>query len=901
MPGRELWNSASTGPVPSAPFPKPRKGVSSRPRTQLSKPTASSPPNHTRAARSSNEGSSTPSRVNAHAHASTFTTTTLPQRPRPDLPPTPPHQTLDGDGRPDRDTAATSGVTILMEDASRLSTPLNPRSPPTPDVTPPRQQAKLSTLSVESAHAQGHPSPGTTASFKTAREFQASSEEELLLSRVFPDNSALRETWASITPRRRRSPVADPVTESHTRSRPHESLEDFVAFDGIWDRTHDAGFLHADREWKSNLTANAPHADAHHAPPPTQAPMPPHERLVNSEESRPRDISTEVSLRERIRQRQAETQRSSTSHFAEQMAWPTMLDNMLFELSPHHTELRRFSSTSGTSAVVEALVVDDTPPPKRRVLRHKGKTNTLRTQHLSALRSVSLPISIQQSPPRPLVHRTSHIPERRLSTPAREPEATRRSHESSRGTGHERISVVIPERRSSLRSSGRPTSGPRSQSLTMALPQAGSSAPFRGDYGYFDIPHIRKRTLSESASWGRAAERGRGLSHAPVIPPRSSSLSAPTTRDGSRATSLTSTSPPSRAGPRPADSALGLAPASASIVVPTPAAAAVPGGLPRDDGRPISRYLSPPFTPFSNPSDHGSSPEAPEVREATAVALFPHHNRSLLVVQQASRPVSREREQERGPGAVRPVPSTTAPVTPPMSAHALALADSPLKNPRAPPLPPVPPVIQLISPTPHPPTPSADGGRAREDRPASEQGPSGSRGPFALVKRALRPRRYSDTFAASLARWKGIDASTPSNVQRKESKLSPFWLPRGFWDDVDMDDLDVEDEFLERGRSDLLDAPRLGRRVSYPLAPPPDTERGSESSLSRSLSTASRKTRRISPLPGLSVQIEYVGLKEVSLRLREARAARVEKAREKERNKIKGRISPPRAIGASVG
>lgn len=142
------------------------------------------------------------------------------------------------------------------------------------------------------------------------------------------------------------------------------------------------------------------------------------------------------------------------------------------------------------------------------------------------------------------------------------------------------------------------------------------------------------------------------------------------------------------------------------------------------------------------------------------------------------------------------------PSTPPHQAAAEApedIVDSPLRNPRKPP---VPPAVKVIPATPF----------QERDAPLDEAGANLARPPpsrtISLVKKA---RRYSDSVIAPLIefgrtgslkgkRYISGGSERADGGRSKESSLHPFWRPRGFWDDFSDSD---SDEFW--GDGELVD------------------------------------------------------------------------------------------------
>jgi hypothetical protein len=268
-----------------------------------------------------------------------------------------------------------------------------------------------------------------------------------------------------------------------------------------------------------------------------------------------------------------------------------------------------------------------------------------------------------------------------------------------------------------------------------------------------------------------------------------------------------------------------------------------------------ARHLYSQSTPFSQFSD------TVEVTEATAVSIYPHNNNSLLVVQQMSRGNSLLPEQHQLTGTTHLTPQddrevrtlstppfedveeepqearqeidesypqptlTFEPSTPPMQLDLPQPdgVDSPLKNPRDPP---VPPKINFIPPTPMeelenqlaPPPP---GPPARSDSHPQRR--------LSVLQRA---RRYSDNLITPLlgrasnnrTRYASDpfkqhihrNPSVPS-VNEEDGTLHPFWRPRGFWDgfeDGDSEESDEEDGGLPQGgdTSDIEDPEPLPPR-----------------------------------------------------------------------------------------
>jgi hypothetical protein len=231
------------------------------------------------------------------------------------------------------------------------------------------------------------------------------------------------------------------------------------------------------------------------------------------------------------------------------------------------------------------------------------------------------------------------------------------------------------------------------------------------DPGYFDSLPPRKRTMSESAGSGDSV---RTIDFPPNIPARSSSLSAPTSRNTSRAGSLTAESLRAhntiQAQNKEAAKEVKPEPVQSH---PSPEEEVETDNVPPlnvdhnfdHNGDPFfGKRLSTQVTPFSQVSYETAGTTA-EVSEALAVSIFPHQNKSVLVVQQRassdpSPPNLKAIDTTQQPKANGP--ASMGPVTPP---QAMFEIDCRLWNPRAPP---EPPAIKFIPPTPAALTPGAD-------------------------------------------------------------------------------------------------------------------------------------------------------------------------------------------------
>ncbi|KAL1836971.1 hypothetical protein VTK73DRAFT_4862 [Phialemonium thermophilum] len=274
------------------------------------------------------------------------------------------------------------------------------------------------------------------------------------------------------------------------------------------------------------------------------------------------------------------------------------------------------------------------------------------------------------------------------------------------------------------------------------------------------------------------------------------------------------------------------------------------------DGDPFfGRRLSVQKTPFSQASVETAGTSHAEVSEALAVNIYPHQNKSVLVVNHSNKPSeSSSLEQQETKAAAAAVLSSSsaassphaeqqhqqpaeaggapadkpAPVTPPQPTFTMDDVDSPLRNPRAPP---EPPAIQFIPATPSGLTPAQEkqkqlGNYFEEmtsDKPArptsllrrtlslgrrAEYGPSASsssRHPFSLTRtfslsRNLKKRPPVARGGPAAERTTPAAYPTEESRPPNENMLHPFWRPahwRGEDEGADGEDWirrDLEDD-----------------------------------------------------------------------------------------------------------
>ena len=819
------------------------------------------------------------------------------------LPLTPPSLTRDTEDASPLGSSVTTEhqhPTLNPSIGSALSTPINQRSPPTPDITPPRRRMKSNNLtSLQTFHK-----PLSRAeSFKTAREQLSSSSQEDGIYRSSPLTLAVDQKRLDDTKNGGCGKIGLGLDlESSGVTGPNTYDSHFNSFDRVWGSS---------KEEVNDNSSSATELGPQHSMSLTKAI---HQRLHRDEHTFRESLHTleepsnalrrGPSLRERVLRSKNSPPSASTEQFAEQIEWP-LQEEIDIESEMRQIDNRRLSQMSATSTIVEAMVVD-TPPKRQRTLRHTSKNISLRTA--SSLEKGSQRSSLDSDEKlHRLVHRKARIADR-----------GNRSSMISDGTTNLKSGLVrsqrqsfpaadIPQRRSSLKASDKKylsgttqsASGSGNLSRPATAPEADSN---NQDFLLGKFRTTPGSNISSNASKSKSAV---AKPLPPTIPTRSSSLSAPTSRNVSRTTSLTSTSlhvhnlqnelQNSQPPPQP----------TIQLTPDTDNPSRTPEVSYSDDFaslRPRSRLV----TPFSVASMQSSTPGTLEVNEATAVNIYPHNNRSILVVQQMARRDSQQEPETVATVVEKVNVALTGPKTPP-NHRPRQLVDSPLRHPREPPK---PPVLSIIPPTPLPPLgPSmAETSRKSDDRDR----------PLSMIKRALSGRRYSESFISPIRRSFSkrhtfTSRRAAASDHTTNNKLSPFWRPRGFWDDLS----DSESDFGNDGPlfrttsyqqasnnqqppkfstfSRKLGSLRLNRRLSVatPRTYSLRRHRSSDSEHNYQFIQADRKEGDAN-MPRLGYQVHFVGLANIKNGLEKRKIRRQESKREKERARLR------RSIGISI-
>lgn len=789
-----------------------------------------------------------------------------------DLPPTPPAHSRNSSSS---HSVALSNLSPLQTPAQSSedvkskaspSTPPNQRSPPTPEVTPPQTEyrPKASQNSSRPLLPGRFPSRSTTASrtesrtesFRTALESPVPSDGEESRSTVRSPPLSARTSRNTIrlvksggnrpSNRAESSRHANSEYQDEPQGLIPKGKVDFSSFDGEW-----ASASEVEQEWDDNLARDV---TVKRRRPTAHSKEQRHEFLDD------RTVSPTNATRA---QRAIPLQGRVLTYDSSEPRRSVTAPEAAATESPSHGHDRRLSgmsSKSTASTVVEAILVETTPR-RQKTLRHVRRVDALRDSVWQSSPQSSAP-SLRESGPR----------RRQLSHPR---ETTRESYASSSTVNS--ISsrkarreiwkagaipvVVVPDRHSSTRSTSqdrslRSTSSQRSKRSNSnptvpPLPQIPNQQDLTS---YFDRPARRDRRTSEPD--GSTPGDQRTMDFPPVVPRRTSSLSAPTSRNGSRSASITG----SRRGSltaeslRAHDSVIAASSAHASNREPSkPASSRTATSVPAVTVNSAPSYdqlkpdvphqeiedrkhltseglLGSPMSTHATPFSQTSQETAAEIAQALAISIMPHKNRSVVMVDhRPSESSDGERKSQAADRPGRPIITTTefqegteeGPVTPSQEQRD-SLGDdmdSPLRNPRAPP---EPPALRLIAATPSGLTPAEEKprllGNLYDDEKEDEREKS-ARG-LEFVRRALGRRRHSygpsparDVRPGFLTRTLSLSRNTRRDpVEEPEdedgrafydeplpddSRLHPHWRPSyyaGYHDDMAVDSYEMDDD-----------------------------------------------------------------------------------------------------------
>ena len=354
------------------------------------------------------------------------------------LPPTPPTLSREGPAAMSLEPPSNrnSMVGSIVTQKSALSTPVNARSPPTPDPSPPRTAGSNSTAKSYSLTAERpplFPYPSSRAeSFTTAREDLSSEPSNSRsstpvierLSTVEEDRGlglAFEQSESDVTPTEKPqlfypSPSTEQskleVVDTMAGAEEDEEDKEFPAVDEL-----------PDREWNTELMRNV---TVRKKVKPDSSPQKLSESTGAVADAASPTMSMRSrrssSLRERVEASSTSPRSPSVDNFAQSIGWPTETHHVPEEPS-HDRKSKRMSTASVASTVVAAVVIT-TPPQRQRTLRHSGRNMALNRGSESTLNRMTTPRSTRNSilsedvPLHRLVHKKANLADRnkRFST-----------------------------------------------------------------------------------------------------------------------------------------------------------------------------------------------------------------------------------------------------------------------------------------------------------------------------------------------------------------------------------------------------------------------------------------------------------------------------------------------------
>ena len=790
------------------------------------------------------------------------------------------------------------------------TTPPIQQSPPTPEFTPPKKIYRAQ--AVASFSSSRDAIEGRTDSFKTAQENQSSDDESRPLNSSSLQLSRLKWLRAVGLPKDKGVGLGLGLGSEDGEQTPRETSprlptesQVFVAFDGVWGES--SAVKNNDVVLEDPVKPTSRKA-SHTRPRLLSEPTMDSPTLGDGLSA---VLKKSTSLQRKAEQREQLTPNASTEKYTEQMDWPLKNDMLEVDSETREVVNKRLSQVSSSSTVVEVMVIDS-PPRRRQTLRRTSKIQDL----TSPVRYSNRDSSTSNDPSLRRRLRRSGSTDQELRKSFVSDTADNLATDSFRTQRD--IAPVIPDRRSSLLSS---TSGSKHHSGTCSLTsRQQSSRPTTAPeeaVGYFDIPRPRdRRTMSvviHAATPLKSDDVARGEKPATTsAEPTPPSVPTSSTEEPSKTTSVTST---------------GLDATNASAAPSTqendnPHLNNSQGAQDSSPDQPSTgeclamRPRSTLVTPFSLRSAHSSTPGTLEVNEATAISIYPHTNKSILVIQQLARgndSSPRERSTIVAGNANIALPGTVVPTVLPSLSPNLSgnRVDSPLQNPRDPPQ---PPNLKIIPPTP------ANGAPSPEKQGSPPRTPvrvSRFTAPVSSLKRALSARRpRSETYLAPFTRSFSL-RGTAGNPRRRShadeephARLHPFWRPRDLGHESDSDS---DSEFGNTGDLPMGRVQKQGskeqppgrtmsltRRLSNSFRPAHHARRPRPSSMGaasdghyyefrrRSGSESERSPRE--HVPGQGYQVQSVGFRGWADRLERRREAREEGKREERRQWLRGKI-----------
>ena len=756
-----------------------------------------------------------------------------PTRNGPALPPTPPAPSQNSTSSL---TALPSGSLWVaspldLEGDAPLSSPATPpneKNPLTPDETPPQRVARppkaVRTLPGDQTPSKSA-SDSRSESYKTAREENYTSEDESGKNYTHTPFISARTSQSTVrhTGKDDGTSTVEKQSNGQGRSREAADLDTTprskirpVTFDGEW--RMNTGGTEVVQEWDDNLQRHVKVRKSRPYPDP-KTPSPADRSGAETCEDAvvtPTNATKAVQAMRLHAQNEKRPSPNGASPKKERAVSSPAA-------SPATTDVRRFSGVSaksGVSTVVEAMLVDQAVPQRKRTLRHVKKQTMLRSSNtdvasdssgLASSSTLQEPSLRRSSPKRPTDARYNS----RVSTASINSISSARARMEVWNQGA--IPVVIVPGRQSSKNLGEPilrsTSSRRSRRSASV-----TSAPLSNESASREMVSASERRSRHDRSMSEANGADvRTIDYPPVVPKRTSSLSAPASRNGSRTGSLTAESLEahnalleaetlkralSKVDPEKLEGETGedarhewratLHPPEVTMQLAA-STEGDEGSHKHSLGDPqCIKRMSSQNTPFSLAS-MDTCGTAPEVSEALAVSIYAHQNTSILMVDHGSSKPSHDSEVEipkearateaqcatrqPQPTITTTAPESDEPTTPPQQQLPEEDIDySPLRNPRSPPEPPAePPAIAFIPATPSGETPAYE----RENRMGNyfeEMEPKPGRS-MSFARRVLPRRRHSES--ASSARRPSFLSRTLSLSRGVRKVTEPFAPERG--------------------------------------------------------------------------------------------------------------------------
>ncbi|KAH7003421.1 hypothetical protein EDB82DRAFT_439684 [Fusarium venenatum] len=716
----------------------------------------------------------------------------------PDLPPTPPRHSRQPSDKSSGKTSSPAATDIALRtpQPSHLrspSTPPNQKSPPTPDVTPPHHSTSrpklLRPVAGDRAGSNTTIGESQSGSFTTAREDPISSEDEGKSANTKNSRPNVRH----VSDTSNRIPRPDALASALANFAPRsEGSSVSRSLGGDWGHNDsDWGSVsEVEQEWDHNLQRMV---TVKKRPEPLEVMRSSPARRAKLIESNT-VTSTQAAKAVRGMPLHQRAEVLSTRALSTRDAPSSVASSTITSSDPRRMSVA--SNKSTVSTVVEAYLLDTTPK-RQRTLRHVRKQTLLRepTNASSVSTTDSLKSERLQNDARMRTRPSAPKSESQSSNVTTNSISSSRARREIRKTGAIPV-VVVPDRLSSHKTKSREPSlrsrSSRRSSQTTTVTSV-SSTVNDSSSRRSEPPIVRRPVRGRSYSASESSDE-RTMDYPPVIPARSSSLSAPTSRNGSRASSLTAESMKlhnalqeylnkKKDTQEVPDIRFSQA-AQTTQTLSSPSQSRRLSSSEHHDEFLNTKGYGSRNTPFSQASvdTNGTNPV---VSEAQAVQMYPHQNSSLLMVDHSVKPsestdqtqseAEEDLDVQLSTDSSEEIPNTPQPNL------SLADVDSPLRNPRAPPEPPS-----------HPPPSVVRRAFNRTRRHSVDYTPP-SRRPSSFLSRTLSLSRTG--------RIKGMptmeiepEYPSPDDSPVEEDKLHPFWRPQWSSDDLYECDGDCDDD-----------------------------------------------------------------------------------------------------------